>query len=105
MKLLNDNHCAEGHNLNRPLILSQRTAALGPDTPIVFQESCLSVSGDQSRIVLRRYFEQFSPTNAHWVEYVHSIAAADLIQWIMSHGQLHIECSDSIATQQHKETR
>jgi hypothetical protein len=80
-------------------------SALGPDTPIVFQESCLSVSSDQSRIVLRRYFEQFSPTNAHWVEYVHSIAAADLIQWIMSHGQLHIECSDSIATQPCKETR
>ncbi|MBK5512104.1 hypothetical protein JFT91_18000 [Pseudomonas sp. TH08] len=94
MKVLNNSHSTGGHHSSRPLILSQRTAALGPDTPIVFQESCLGVSSDQSRIVLRRYFEQFSPTSAHWVEYVHSIAAADLIDWIMRHGQLHIECSD-----------
>ncbi len=105
MKVLNNSHCTEGHHSNRPLILSQRTAALGPDTPVVFQESCLGVSGDQSRIFLRRYFEQFSPTSAHWVEYVHSIAAADLIEWIMRHGQLHIECADSITTQHHKGTR
>ncbi len=96
MKLLNDNHCAEGRNSSRPLILSQRTAALGPDTPVVFQESCLGVSTDQSTVVLRRYFEHFSPTNAHWVEYVHSVNTADLMNWIMAHGRLHIECSDNM---------
>ena len=55
----------------------------------------LGLAGDQSRIVLRRYFEQYGPSRSQWVEYVHSIPAADLIQWIMSHGQLHIECSDN----------
>ncbi|MBC3776431.1 hypothetical protein [Pseudomonas sp. SWRI99] len=103
MKDLYNSNRVGGHCVNRPLILSQRTAALGPDTPIVFQESCLGVSDDQSRIVLRRYFEHFSPASAHWVEYVHSISAADLVAWIMTHGQLHIECSDHTGSQ-HKET-
>ncbi|MBS4086565.1 MULTISPECIES: hypothetical protein [Pseudomonas] len=100
----NSGHNSKSHTANRPLILSQRTAALGHDTPIVFQESCLGVSNDQTRVVLRRYFEHFSPTNAHWVEYVHSISTADLIEWVMSHGHLHIECSDNTPSHQ-KEAR
>ncbi|MFZ3282864.1 hypothetical protein [Pseudomonas sp.] len=97
MKVLNSKPGVTQHNGNRPLILSQRTAALGPDTPVVFQESCMGVSTDQGTVVLRRYFEHFSPTNAHWVEYVHSVSTADLMNWIMAHGRLHIECSDNLA--------
>lgn len=95
MKALHNRYTAEGHNAKYPLILSQRTTPPTDDTPILFQEFCLGLSSDQSRIVLRRYFEQFSPANAQWVEYAHSIPATDLIHWIMTHGQLHIECSEN----------
>lgn len=94
MSALHNRYTAEG-DARYPLILSQRTSAPEQDTPLLFQEFCLGLSDDQSRIVLRRYFEQYGPSDAQWVEYVHSIATADLIQWIMSHGQLHIECSDN----------
>ncbi|VVP38009.1 hypothetical protein PS896_04704 [Pseudomonas fluorescens] len=103
MKEFNQRYTAKGRASHRSLILSQRTTAPGHDTPILFQESCLGLTGNQERIVLRRYFEQFSPDNAHWVEYVHSIPVADLVHWIMRHGQLHIECSDN-APPAHKES-
>lgn len=103
MKALHSRYTAEGHNAQYPLILSQRTTAPTHDTPILFQEFCLGLSSDQSRIVLRRYFEQFSPANAQWVEYAHSIPTADLIHWIMTHGQLHIECSQDTPPK-HKES-
>ncbi|MFJ4247610.1 hypothetical protein SAMN04488483_0716 [Pseudomonas helmanticensis] len=103
MKEFNQRHTAEGRASHRPLILSQRTTAPGHGTPILFQEACLGLTGNQERIVLRRYFEQFSPDSAHWVEYVHSIPVADLVNWIMRHGQLHIECSDNTAPA-HKES-
>ncbi|PKA68958.1 hypothetical protein ATI02_1768 [Pseudomonas baetica] len=95
MKALHSRYTAEGPGANYPLILSQRTSAPADDTPILFQEFCLGLAGDQSRIVLRRYFEQYSPANAQWVEYAHSIPTADLIHWIMSHGQLQIESSEN----------
>ncbi|PMQ10051.1 hypothetical protein PseAD21_18225 [Pseudomonas sp. AD21] len=95
MKALHSRYTAEGHDTRYPLILSQRTTAPEHDTPLLFQEFCLGLSDDQSRIVLRRYFEQYGPSQAQWVEYVHSIPTADLIHWIMTHGQLHIECSDN----------
>lgn len=97
MKALHSRYTAEGHDARYPLILSQRTTAPEPDQPLLFQEFCLGLANDQSRIVLRRYFEQFGPTSAQWVEYVHSIPAADLIHWIMTHGTLHIEYSDNTA--------
>lgn len=95
MKVLHRRYTAERHNTARPLILAQRTTAPGPDTPILFQETCLGLASDQSQIVMRRYFELYSPDGAQWVEYVHSIATADFIHWIMRHGQLRIECSDN----------
>lgn len=95
MKALHSKYTAEGHNAKYPLILSQRTTAPTDDTPILFQEFCLGLASDQSRIVLRRYFEQFSPANAQWVESTHSIPTPDLIHWIRNHVQLHIECSEN----------
>lgn len=95
MKDMNSGYITRDHGAVRPLILTQRTTAPGPDTPILFQETCLGLTNDQSQLILRRYFERFSPTEAHWVEYLHSIPTAEFIQWIMTHGQLRIECSDN----------
>ncbi|VVN48624.1 hypothetical protein PS862_01247 [Pseudomonas fluorescens] len=95
MKVLNSRYTAQGHDIERRLILTQRTTASEHDTPILFQESCLGLANDQSQIVLRRYFESYSPDSAHWVEYAHSIPTASLIHWIMTQGQLHIEYSEN----------
>jgi hypothetical protein len=61
MSALHDRYTAEGHDARYPLILSQRTSAPDQNTPLLFQEFCLGLSDDQSRIVLRRYFEQYGP--------------------------------------------
>jgi hypothetical protein len=95
MKDMNSGFTTERHGAVRPLILTRRTAIPGPDTPILLQETCLELTNDQSHLVLRRYFERFSPAEAHWVEYIHSIPTAELVHWIMTHGQLRIECSDN----------
>lgn len=95
MKDMNSGYITRDYGAVRPLILTQRTTAPGPDTPILFQETCLGLANDQSQLILRRYFERFSPTEAHWVEYLHTIPTAEFIQWIMTHGQLRIECSDN----------
>ena len=49
----------------------------------------------QSQLFRRRYFERFSPTDSHWVEYIHTIPTAEFIHWVMTHGQLRIECSEN----------
>lgn len=95
MKDLNNRYAEQGHATERFLILTQRTTAPEQDTAILFQESCLGLAADQSQIVLRRYFERFSPDNSQWVEYAHTIPTARLIHWIMTHGQLHIEYSEN----------
>lgn len=95
MKISSNRYTTEGGDDARPLILTQRTTAPEQDAPILFQQSCLGLADDQDRIVLRRYFERYSPDHGHWVEYVHSIPTADFIHWIMTHGQLRIECSDN----------
>jgi hypothetical protein len=89
----------EGPICTRPLILSQRSTASGPDAPILFQQACLAVGQARERIVLRRYFEHYSPDSGHWVEYAHSVPMADLIHWIMTHGQLQVACSDNAPTE------
>jgi hypothetical protein len=95
MKVMSSRYTAEGRDTVRPLILTQRTAAPGLDTPIIFQETCLGLACDRSQIVVRRYFERYSPDCADWVEYIHSIPTAEFIHWIMTHGQLRIECSEN----------
>lgn len=95
MKTLHRRYTSKGPDAKPPLILNQRTTAPEQDEPILFQESCLALAADQDRIVLRRYFEHYSPDTARWVEYTHSIPVAELIHWIMTHGQLHIECSEN----------
>lgn len=95
MKVLNSSNTAEGRDTVRPLILTQRTAAPGFDAPILFQETCLGLTSDRSQIVVRRYFERYSPDCADWVEYIHSISTTEFIHWIMTHGQLRIECSEN----------
>ncbi|MBZ9780559.1 hypothetical protein K9857_03220 [Pseudomonas sp. REP124] len=94
MKVLNGIPTAAGRNTERPLILTQRTALPGGDKSILFQETCLGLASDQSQIVMRRYFERYSPEGSHWVEYIHSIPTTEFIHWIMTHGQLRIECSE-----------
>lgn len=102
MKYINSSFASEGHGAMRPLILTRRTTATSQDTPMFFQEIGLGLSSDQSQLVMRRYFERFSPAGAQWVEYIHSIATAEFIHWIMTHGQLRIECSEN--TPHQKET-
>ncbi len=95
MKTLHSRYTTQGQDAKRPLVLSQRTTPPEQDSPIRFQEACLALAVDQDRIVLRRYFEHYSPDAARWVEYAHSIPVAELMHWIMTHGQLHIECSEN----------
>ncbi|MBJ2283462.1 hypothetical protein JFT66_04845 [Pseudomonas sp. MF6755] len=93
MKVSSSRYTEQAHEATRPLVLSQRTSSPAQDSPVLFQESCLGLTADQDRIVLRRYFEHYSPDAGRWVEYAHSISTAELVHWIMTHGQLHIECS------------
>lgn len=95
MKGINSSYSDEGHDATRSLILTQRTTAPGHDTSILFQQTCLELASDQSQIVMRRYFERYSPTSDHWVEYIHSVSTAEFIHWIMTQGRLRIECSDN----------
>lgn len=95
MKDMKSAYTNPGHGAVRPLILTQRTTTGMLNAPILFQETCLGIAQDQSQLVMRRYFERFSPADSHWVEYIHSIPTSEFIQWIMTHGQLRIECSDN----------
>ncbi|RFD27432.1 hypothetical protein CER19_18215 [Pseudomonas sp. GL93] len=91
MKVSSSRYTEQAAGDARPLVLSQRTSSPAQDSPMLFQESCLGLNAD--RIVLRRYFEHYSPQAGRWVEYAHSIPIAELVHWIMTHGQLHIESS------------
>ncbi|KRP71765.1 MULTISPECIES: hypothetical protein [Pseudomonas] len=100
MKLSSSRYTEQAQDTGRPLVLSQRTSSPAQDSPMLFQESCLGLTADQDRIVLRRYFEHYSPDAGRWVEYAHSISTAELVHWIMTHGQLHVECSQDTANEQ-----
>jgi hypothetical protein len=78
------------------VILNQRTSTPGHDEPILFQQACLGLTDDRTHVVLRRYYERYSPTDSNWVEYIHSVPIAELTQWIMAHGGLRIECSEEL---------
>jgi hypothetical protein len=78
------------------VILNQRTSAPGQDEPILFQQSCLGLTDDRTQVVLRRYFERYSPTTSNWVEYIHHVPIAEFTQWIMANGDLRIECSEDL---------
>ncbi len=93
MKVLSSRYIEQAASDARPLVLSQRTCASAQDSQLLFQESCLGLNADLDRIVLRRYFEHYSPDAGSWVEYAHSIPIAELVHWIMTHGQLHVESS------------
>ncbi|MCU0070480.1 hypothetical protein N8H71_02700 [Pseudomonas koreensis] len=95
MKDMYSSYTTRDHGAVRPLILTQSTTAPGKETPILFQETCLGLALDQSQLVLRRYFERYSPSGAHWVEYINTIPTTELIHWIITHGQLRIECSEN----------
>ena len=77
------------------LILNQRTSKVWRTDPVLFQESRLALSSDQKSIVLVRYIETYSPQCSQWVEYCHSIPVAELTQWVMAHGELHINGCES----------
>ncbi|MGH8450037.1 hypothetical protein [Pseudomonas sp.] len=104
MKVLSSRYTAPPQHSEQPLVLSQRTSVPEQDSPILFQELCLGLAHDQSRIVLRRYFEHYSPDTSRWVEYAHSIPTTELIHWIMTHGQLQIVCSENTPERTAKES-
>lgn len=79
--------------LSAPLILSQRNSSPTADAAVLFQQACLSLAGDRQSLVLRRYYERYSPESGEWVEYVHTVSTSALMHWIISNGQLHIEGS------------
>ncbi|WP_419709328.1 hypothetical protein [Pseudomonas sp. NFX224] len=78
------------------VILNQRTSAPGHNEPILFQQSCLGLTDDRTHIVLRRYYERYSPTSSTWVEYIHRVPIAEFTRWIMANGDLRIECPDEL---------
>ncbi|MDR2308276.1 MAG: hypothetical protein LBE53_13930 [Paucimonas sp.] len=73
------------------LLLAHRASAR-EQGPLIVQQASLALSDDQQRIVLRRYFEHYSPEGGEWVEYVHSVETRDLIHWMMAQGQLQVDC-------------
>jgi hypothetical protein len=90
----NTTYATETTDSAHTVILNQRTSAPGHDEPILFQQACLGLTDDRTHVVLRRYFEQYSPSTGTWVEYIHRVPIAEFTQWIMANGDLHIECSD-----------
>ncbi|MFJ2689413.1 hypothetical protein [Pseudomonas sp. NPDC087336] len=92
----NSTYATETTDSTHSVILNQRTSAPGHDEPILFQQSCLGLTDDRTHVVLRRYFEQYSPTTGTWVEYIHRVPIAEFTQWIMAHGDLRIECSEDL---------
>ncbi|MGH8388227.1 MAG: hypothetical protein ACRESJ_22540 [Pseudomonas sp.] len=78
------------------VILNQRTSEPEHNEPILFQQSCVGLTDDRTHVVLRRYFERYSPSTSTWVEYVHSVPIAEFTQWIMANGALRIESSDDL---------
>ncbi|WP_166363147.1 hypothetical protein [Pseudomonas akapageensis] len=96
MQVSNSKHPADGIDTTHTLILNERASKVWSNDPMLFQQSRLGLSNDRSRIVLSRYFERYSPTCSHWVEYIHSAPIAEFTQWIMAHGDLRIECSEDL---------
>lgn len=96
MQVLNSKYPADGVDTSNTLILNERASPVWRNEPIHFQQSCLGLTHDRNRIVLRRYFERYSPTCNYWVEYIHSAPIAEFTQWIMAHGELRIECSEDL---------
>lgn len=78
------------------VILNQRTSTPGHDEPMLFQQSCLGLTDDRTHVVLRRYFERYSPSESSWVEYIHAVPIAEFTHWIMANGALRIECPEDL---------
>lgn len=81
------------------LILSQRTSSRGQSAALIIQQASLELIGDSRQIVLRRYFEHYSPGHGEWVEYAHTVEVSELINWIMAQGHLHIEHPPEVPVQ------
>lgn len=100
----NSTYATETTDSAHTVILNQRTSAPGRqdinasahDEPILFQQSCLGLTDDRTHVVLRRYFERYSPGTGNWVEYIHRVPIAEFTQWIMANGDLRIECSEDL---------
>lgn len=80
------------------LILNHRTNAHAQG-PLVIQQASLAMSDDGQQVILRRYFEHYSPDGGEWVEYVHSVNTRELMHWMMAHGQFRMECPPQDPTQ------
>jgi hypothetical protein len=96
MQALSSTYPADEVDTAHPLILNERTSAVSQNESILFQQLCLELTNDRGHIVLRRYFERYSPTSSHWVEYIHTIPIAEFTHWIMANGDLRIECSEDL---------
>ncbi|WP_194791328.1 hypothetical protein [Pseudomonas sp. UFMG81] len=75
------------------LILNQRTSIRGNGAGLIVEQASLAKGDEQGQLVLRRYFEHYSPAHSEWVEYSHTVTASELIHWMMAKGRLHIEHS------------
>ncbi|MFU2328941.1 hypothetical protein [Pseudomonas sp. NFX98] len=92
----NSTYPTEAADSAHTVILNQRTSAPGHNEPILFQQSCLGLTDDRTHVLLRRYYERYSPTTSTWVEYIHRVPIAEFTHWIMANGDLRIECSDEL---------
>ena len=90
----NSTYPIEAADSAHSVILNQRTSTPGHNEPILFQQACVGLTDDRTHVVLRRYFERYSPTTGTWVEYIHRVPIAEFTQWIMANGDLRIECSE-----------
>jgi hypothetical protein len=93
----NSTYPSETTDSAHTVILNQRTSAPEHEEPILFQQSCLGLTDDRTHVMLRRYFERYSPTTSTWVEYIHRVPVAEFTQWIMANGELRIECSEDLS--------
>jgi hypothetical protein len=68
------------------LILQHQVRRRGANA-LLCRETRLHLSGDQNRLILSRYVEQYSPQGVRWVERQHSVALADVMRWLMTSGE------------------
>lgn len=88
---------------NSPMILSQRASKRAGDAALIVQQVSLQLAQDKSQITLRRYFEHYQQDCGDWVEYTHSVSTRELVQWLMTHGQLRIEYPQTPTTMQDRQ--
>ncbi|QVM94803.1 hypothetical protein LOY37_10515 [Pseudomonas sp. B21-012] len=88
-------HPTQDFDSNQSLTLDLRTQELWRNALLSYQDSRLGLSSDGRHMLLSHYFERYSPTSNQWMEYSYKIPVGELVHWIMSHGELHVDRSTS----------